>query len=88
MDNDYDYTSDSYVSGGEKLHSLDVFSPKSMMSVYCECGRIVVLDRAEMKLKLSLGKDLQCMKCRNIRISQDIDYLNALFDGTLEENLA
>ena len=51
------------------------------MSVYCECGRIVILDRAEMKIRLSLGKELECMSCRNARISREIDALNDHFNG-------
>jgi len=64
---------------------LEEILPDEGMCVYCSCGRIVTLDRAEMRLKLSLGKDLQCSECRNKRISLEIDYLNGLFDGTIEE---
>ncbi len=55
------------------------------MCVYCSCGRIVSLDRQEMKLKLSLKKELQCVACRNARISKEIDALNMIFDGIVEE---
>ena len=57
-----------------------------MMSVYCSCGRIVILDRADMKRKLSLGKELECMTCRNARISNEIDALNNNFEGVPEED--
>ena len=55
-----------------------------MMSVYCECGRIVVLDRAEMRLRLGLGKELECSTCRNARISREIDAMNDHFNGIEE----
>jgi len=65
--------------------TLDKFSLSDEMCVYCKCGRIVNLDRREMQLKLALGKELQCTACRNARISEEIDYLNNLFDGVIEE---
>ena len=37
-----------------------------------------------MRLKLSLGKELECMSCRNARISREIDALNDHFDGVEE----
>ncbi len=57
---------------------------ESLMSVYCTCGRIVVLDRAEMKLRLSLGKELECTRCRNARISFEIDAMNDHYNGIEE----
>ena len=65
--------------------TLDNFSLAGEMCVYCKCGRIVNLDRSEMQLKLNLGKELQCTVCRNSRISEEIDYLNGLYDGTINE---
>ncbi|MBP5734207.1 MAG: hypothetical protein J6W53_00075 [Candidatus Methanomethylophilaceae archaeon] len=64
---------------------MDKFSSKDEMCVYCACGRIVALDRAEMSLKIALKKDLECTACRNRRISEEIDYLNNLYDGTIKE---
>ena len=34
-----------------------------------------------MKIRLSLGKELECMNCRNARISREIDALNDHFNG-------
>jgi len=65
---------------------LDTLIDGPLMSIYCKCGRIVVLDRSEMKLKMSLGKELQCISCRNMRISQEIDALNNLYNGIVEED--
>lgn len=70
----------SYASCHNHLRKLDSITSDLMMSVYCDCGRIVVLDRSEMRVKLDLGKDLQCMECRNARISEEIDAMNRHFD--------
>ncbi|MDO5862548.1 MAG: hypothetical protein Q4Q58_07150 [Thermoplasmata archaeon] len=56
----------------------------SMMSVYCSCGRIVVLDRNEMRLRLRLGKELECTSCRNQRISMEIDAMDNHYNGIEE----
>jgi hypothetical protein len=53
------------------------------VKIFCACGKIVDLDRKEMSVKLSLKKELECTACRNARISRDIDFLNAHFDGCL-----
>ena len=79
------YSSVSYVPHPLASVKLDDISADNEMCVYCMCGRIVTLDRSEMQLKLSLGKELQCTSCRNRRISQEIDYINALYDGTIDE---
>ena len=84
-----DYTDDSvsYVSGNGTMRTLDSAATSMMMSVYCSCGRIVVLDRSDMKLKLSLGKQLECMSCRNARISEEIDSINNHFDGVQDDDM-
>ena len=79
-----DSYSGSYASRNANLRTLDRICGNAAMSVYCECGRIVILDRSEMKLRLSLGKELECMTCRNARISREIDALNAHFNGVDE----
>ena len=84
MIEEYDCYSGSYASSNKNLRTLDRICGNAAMSVYCECGRIVILDRAEMKLRLSLGKDLECMSCRNARISREIDALNDHFNGIEE----
>lgn len=75
----------SHASGLVKFRRLDDLAASAMMSIYCNCGRIVDQDRSEMKLKLSLGKELQCMACRNARISMEIDEMNNHFDGVSSE---
>jgi hypothetical protein len=62
-------------------NTLDSVPAGSMMNVYCNCGRIVWLDRSSMILKLSMGKSLECMQCRNRRISEEIDSVDRHFRG-------
>lgn len=71
-----------YIDGDDVLSYI---RPYREMSVYCTCGRIVALDRAEMEIKIRLGKQLQCMQCRNIRIGLEIESLNNHFAGIVEE---
>lgn len=62
-------------------------SPMGKVSkVYCDCGAIVDLDRASTCLKHALGKKIECMGCRNMRIAADIDLLNQHFSGEQEED--
>ena len=44
-----DSYSGSYASRNANLRTLDRICGNAAMSVYCECGRIVILDRSEMK---------------------------------------
>ena len=55
-----------------------------MKEIYCSCGRIIGMDSAQVKLKLKLGKELECTECRNARISRDIDEMNDHFNGILD----
>ena len=67
------------------LRRLDAM-PHSM-SVYCQCGRIVDLDRQEMELKIILGKILECSACRNARIGKEIDLMDSIFAGSIDSDL-
>lgn len=75
----------------EEIHTgyttLDKVPASMTMSVYCRCGKIVVLDRAEMVLKLKLDKELECMECRNSRIDREIDEMNNHYLGISEEDV-
>ena len=73
------YDSSRYASEGMYDTDYEVFDLKNAMSVYCSCGRIVNLDRDEMNVRIALGKELECSKCRNQRISIEIDALNEHF---------
>lgn len=76
--------SGSHASEKGYLRTLDTLAEESMMSVYCTCGRIVILDRSEMKVRLKLGKELECTSCRNRRIAREIDVMNDHFNGIEE----
>ena len=52
-----------------------------MKSIYCKCGNIIRIDSAQVNVKLALGKELECPKCRNARISKDIDEIEMHFNG-------
>ena len=64
---------------------FNVVGMTKMKKIYCKCGRIIGLDYSQMKLKLALGKELECTECRNARISKDIDDLNCHFEGETAE---
>ena len=53
--------------------------------VYCGCGMIVDLDRSVINLKRNLGKPIECISCRNRRISSEIDSLDRHFSGEEDE---
>ena len=69
------------------ITTFNVVGMTRMKKIYCKCGRIIGLDYSQMKLKLALGKELECTECRNARISKDIDDLNCHFDGESVEEL-
>ncbi len=50
-----------------------------MKKVYCKCGCIVDLDGSYLDRRLMLGKSIECIHCRNSRISKEIDDLDAHF---------
>lgn len=69
-----------------RYSTLDGVNGHSLMKIYCSCGRIVGLDRSEMNTKLALGKELECIVCRNHRIARDIEDLDRHFDGSVEDD--
>lgn len=80
------FDSGSHASESGYLRTLDTMAEASMMSVYCTCGRIVVLDRSEMHLRLGLGKELECSSCRNQRIAREIEAMDDHFNGVDESD--
>ena len=86
MNSRYSLNSVSYGDSHRGYTTLDAVPSALMMSIYCKCGRIVVLDRREMSLKLRLDKELECMECRNIRVSHEIDDLNNHYLGIADED--
>ena len=67
------------------VRTIDGAGSNEMYKIYCDCGRIVSLDRSSVKMKKNLKKSVECTVCRNQRISVDIEYLNDLYNGTLDE---
>ncbi|MDR0334760.1 MAG: hypothetical protein LBH69_02605 [Methanomassiliicoccaceae archaeon] len=64
--------------------TIDHVVKEEMSNIYCKCGSIVSLDRRTVKLKKHLRKDVECPVCRNFRISNEIEHMNCLFEGTLD----
>lgn len=65
--------------------ALDTMEEELRMGVYCGfCGRIVILDRLEMGVRMKLGKELECASCRNRRIYKEIEDLDNHFNGIVE----
>ena len=67
------------------ITAFNVEGLSKMKKIYCKCGRIIGLDYSQMKLKLALGKELECTECRNARIAKDIDELNDHFNGIIDD---
>ena len=57
-----------------------------MRKIYCACGCIMDLDRAYFKRRLDLGKKVECVHCRNQRISREIEELNNHFAGIPDDS--
>jgi hypothetical protein len=66
-------------------HTIDNIRTSDMSKIYCKCGNIVSLDKGHVRMKKHLNKKVECTMCRNHRISFETEYLNALFNGTLDE---
>ncbi|MCK9322710.1 MAG: hypothetical protein RBR05_01815 [Candidatus Methanomethylophilaceae archaeon] len=85
MNNDRSFGS-SIPSTKGHICTLDNVSASSFLKIYCSCGRIIGLDKSEMKIKMKLGKSLECVSCRNARISRELDALDKSFYGVEEED--
>ncbi|MDR0778966.1 MAG: hypothetical protein LBE48_05995 [Methanomassiliicoccaceae archaeon] len=70
-----------------RVTTIDSVRSCDMSKIYCECGNIVSIDRSMVRMKKSLKKNVECSICRNHRISFDIEYLNGLYEGTLDADL-
>ena len=58
----------------------------AMKKIYCTCGSIVDVDKDYFRMRMDLGKSLECCHCRNRRISREIDDLNNHFLGISDED--
>ena len=68
------------------VRTIDEVLPRDMSRIYCKCGNIVSLDRVTVRRKKKLKKNIECMICRNFRISNEIDLMNDIFSGILDED--
>lgn len=74
----YSIASDCYIPCENTYHfRLFEYIESDFDKFYCSCGRIVDLDSKSIRLKRLLDKPIQCCRCRNIRISQELDSLDA-----------
>ena len=60
-------------------NTIDKIDCSKMKKIYCACGSIVDLDGEYLTRRLKLSKEVECVHCRNLRISREIDELNAIF---------
>ena len=56
-----------------------------MKKIYCTCGSIVDVDKDYFRMRMNLGKSVECPHCRNIRVGREIDNLNDHFLGIDED---
>jgi len=73
--------SNEIVEGYGLCRPIDMVDSSVMKKVYCSCGCILDLDRSYFNRRMDLGKELECVHCRNLRISREIDEMNAHFNG-------
>jgi hypothetical protein len=62
-----------------------MFGPFSSKKILCQCGAIADIDSAVVRLKHKLGKEVECMACRNQRIARELEALQAHFTNPEEE---
>ncbi len=56
---------------------LGTENPKYFTKIYCSCGRLADIDRNAFRVKRDLHKDLECARCRNLRIAREIERLES-----------
>lgn len=62
-----------------------MFGPFSSKKILCQCGTIADIDISVVRLKHRLGKEVECMACRNQRIARELETLEAHFTNLEEE---
>lgn len=62
-----------------------MFGNFSRKKILCQCGAIADIDLAVVRLKHKLGKEVECMTCRNQRIARELEALDAHFTNPEEE---
>jgi hypothetical protein len=63
----------------ERKGSWKLLYQSSMNKAFCTCGAIAELDSTAITLKRKLGKDVECSYCRNVRISEELEEMRALY---------
>ena len=48
----------------------------SFTKIYCSCGRFVDIGRETYRRRVALHKPVECNRCRNLRISMELDALD------------
>ena len=69
----------SAISRFEGLGTM--FGEAPRRKVLCSCGAIAEIDSAMASRKKGLGKVVECIACRNRRIADEMETLNAHFNG-------
>jgi len=62
-----------------------MFGSFSKKKALCQCGVIADVDSAAVRVKLRLGKEIECMACRNERIAKELLELQVHFFGQEDE---
>lgn len=70
----------------EKDHYM-TFSPAPTLRTLCKCGAVVEVDRNVVRTKRSLGKTVECRRCRTTRIASEKAELDQDFYGTSESDV-
>lgn len=55
---------------------LDDVDSSIFTKIYCSCGRFIDMDTKTLNLKQNLHKPIECIHCRNLRISKELDLLD------------
>lgn len=58
-----------------------MFGPNSMNKALCGCGAIADLDSEVVRRKRTLGKHVECSRCRNVRIAREKEEMERHFSG-------
>jgi len=57
-----------------------------MNKVFCSCGAIEDLDSTIIDVKMALGKEIECSRCRNRRIAMELEELGERFSESEGED--
>jgi len=66
-------------------NDLAVFGAVPTAKVLCRCGAIAEMDRTILSTKRSLGKTVECRRCRTNRIAREKEELDKEYFGIQED---